>query len=63
MPIQVYVCDKCDHKFEFLRLKQDEKAECPECGAPQEFLQIDMESFKNDFQLKGRHWAKDRYGR
>ena len=62
MPIYNYECSKCDHKFEFLKLYPEEKVECPQCSSPEEYLELDMESFKSDFVLRGKGWAKDRYG-
>ncbi len=62
MPIKVYVCQKCETKFEYFHVNKEDKAVCPTCAATDEMLEQDMESFKNDFVLKGGPWAKDRYG-
>jgi putative FmdB family regulatory protein len=31
MPLYDYVCQECQHKFEALVRKTDEKVECPQC--------------------------------
>ncbi len=34
MPIYEYLCQKCQHQFEYLLLGSSPAAKCPACGSP-----------------------------
>ncbi len=65
MPIYDYLCTKCEHKFDhhFQTFSEAEKFEsklkCPKCKSVKKEKLISDSSF----QLKGKGWAKDRYGK
>jgi putative FmdB family regulatory protein len=40
MPIYEFKCLRCNHQFEFLCFRTDEKAECPACGSQETEKQL-----------------------
>ncbi len=64
-PIYEYNCLNCGHKYETLYLsfssaeKEEQEEQCPKCASRDKERLI---SANTSFQLKGRGWAKDRYG-
>lgn len=65
MPYYSYKCKNCEHEFEEFYITMSEvneeepKVQCPKCDSKEKERLITSTSF----QLKGRGWAKDRYGR
>ena len=66
MPIYDYKCNQCGREWETMTLsvKESEELEktlkCPSCGSGDKERQV---AKSTSFQLKGKGWAKDRYGR
>ncbi len=66
MPIYRYRCKQCQHEYEQLWLtissaEREEKDEpCPKCDSKEKERLVNTGT---SFQLKGRGWAKDRYGK
>ncbi|MFW5781750.1 MAG: FmdB family zinc ribbon protein [Candidatus Muiribacteriaceae bacterium] len=42
MPLYTYTCNDCGKKFEFLKIRSDETAECPECKSKDLKRNIDL---------------------
>lgn len=46
MPIYVFVCPKCDNRFEKLVRKMDiQTTDCPECGEPADKIMAPVSPF------------------
>lgn len=63
MPIYEFECITCDTKFEFFKLRSDEKAECPKCGESHEKKLIQQVSTGTDYIPAGPNWMKPGGGR
>ncbi len=63
MPLHDYNCKNCSKDYTYFHNGSDDKTpKCPLCGSegdPNERLIAKDTSF----QLKGKNWAKDRYGK
>lgn len=61
MPIYDYECGRCKKKYEYFHKgPDDKKAICPYCGSSDPKK---LPSTKTSHILKGKGWARDRYGR
>jgi putative FmdB family regulatory protein len=66
VPIFGYKCKNCETEFEvFYRgpkdvAKEEPDESCPKCDSKEKDRMVNT---KTSFQLKGRGWAKDRYGK
>ncbi len=60
MPIYEYICEVCKTPFDFFHVRKDEVVECPKCDSKKVEKQV---AKSGSFILKGRGWAKDRYGK
>ena len=60
MPNYELKCTACEHRFEFLKIRRDEKIpnKCPKCGKKKVEK---IFSQKTSFVLKGGGWYKDGY--
>jgi putative FmdB family regulatory protein len=61
MPIYEYECKTCGHKFEFMKIRSDERVECEKCGEKEERKLEQQVSTDTGFQLKGKGWYRDGY--
>lgn len=63
MPIYDYKCINCGKDFEYFHVRSDDKVpECSHCGSKHEKHEKQI-SKNTGFILKGRGWAKDKYGK
>lgn len=66
MPMIDYECLKCKKEFEVFytsqsaRDREEPTEKCPHCGSEKKEKIV---STNTSFILKGKGWAKDRYGR
>lgn len=63
MAIYQYHCETCGIEFEFMKIRSNDIVECPKCEEKNEKKLKRFEVNKSNFVLKGRGWAKDRYGK
>lgn len=61
MAIYDFICARCEYKFEFFKVRSDEIAECPKCGATGEKNLRKQISTGVSHSLKGHGWFKDGY--
>lgn len=67
MPIFRYSCKNCGHEYETLirsslekdREEEEKNEACPRCASRAKERLVNTGT---SFQLKGRGWARDRYG-
>lgn len=62
MAIYDFKCRNCKHEFEFMKIKSDEHAQCPKCGATGSGNLEQLPPKNTSFSLKGKGWYKDGYG-
>jgi putative FmdB family regulatory protein len=65
MAIRDYTCQNCQKDFTYFHVNStDLIPECPKCGskADPEKDRVQV-PYSTSFQLKGKNWAKDRYGK
>lgn len=58
MPIFEFKCRNCGHEFEFLKIKSDDHAQCPNCAVKGDGNLEKKVSTGTSFQLKGDNWAQ-----
>jgi putative FmdB family regulatory protein len=56
-----YKCLTCDHVFEFMKIRSNERVTCEKCGEQKQEQLIQQVSKGTSFQLKGTGWYKDKY--
>lgn len=56
MPIYDLKCIRCEHEFEFMKIKSDEIAKCPKCDAEGKDL-VQKPPTGISFDFKGPNWA------
>lgn len=61
MPILEFACLNCDAKFEFFKIRADERVQCPNCGNDHQERLKKLISQGTSFQLNGPGWYKDAY--
>lgn len=61
MPIYELKCLSCDIVFEFLKIRDSDKPECPKCNEKRKSKFEKQVSRGTSFDLKGKGWYKDGY--
>lgn len=57
MPIRDFTCSKCEHKFEAIVIREDEKVTCEKCGSDE--LQQELALF-GGYHINGPNGASQR---
>lgn len=63
MPINEFVCLKCQTRFDFIKITSDDTVMCPQCGMDEEKYLEKQIPRQTTHQLKGTGWYKDGYGK
>lgn len=61
MAIREFKCLKCNEEFEFMKIKSEDKAKCPKCGASSDDDLRPMFPTGTSHILKGKGWFKNGY--
>lgn len=61
MAIHDFKCLTCGTEFEFMKIRSDERVECPKCEEKEESKLEQLISKDTSFILKGGGWFGDNY--